>query len=74
MPYANVTPEGLREINYLGDQWDRYKGPYRPRHEPSKKQARRVIEIARLVHRAKDEEFKELRRPPGKTVKSERPK
>src|SRR4051812_33932459 len=53
-----MKPEGMREVNYLGDQWDRYKGPYRPRHEPSKKEARRVIEFARLVHRASDEEFK----------------
>ena len=28
----------------------------------------------RIEHLAKDEEFKKLRRPPGKTVKSERPK
>jgi spore coat protein CotH len=53
-----MKPERLRGLEYLGDDWDRYKGTYRPKHEPSKKEAKRFIEFLRLVSKADDAEFK----------------
>jgi spore coat protein CotH len=53
-----MKPEGVRGVQYLGEDWDRYKGPYRPKHEPAKKEARRLIAFARLVNRADDAEFR----------------
>src|SRR5207248_1419776 len=50
--------EGVRGFEYFGEEWDRYKDRYKPKHEPSKKEAQRVIDFARLVHRADDETFK----------------
>src|SRR5207247_11426189 len=38
-----MKPEGVRGLEYLGDEWAPYKGRYRPKHEPSKKEAQRVI-------------------------------
>ena len=37
-----MKPEGLRGFEYLGEDWERYKAQYRPKHEPSKKEARRI--------------------------------
>jgi spore coat protein H len=53
-----MKPERVRGVDYLGEDWDRYKDRYRPKHEPSKKEARRVIDFARLVHKAGDEQFR----------------
>src|SRR5262249_49369944 len=53
-----MKPERLRGIEYLGEDWDRYKAQYQPKHEASKKEARRVIEFARLVSRADEEQFR----------------
>ena len=53
-----MKPEGVRGIEYLGDDWERYKSRYHPKHEPSKKEAQRLIDFARLIHRADDAQFK----------------
>jgi spore coat protein CotH len=53
-----MKPERVRGIEYLGEEWDRYKAQYNPKHEPSKKEAQRVIDFAKLVHRADDEQFR----------------
>lgn len=52
-----MKPEWLRGIDYLGDNWEAYKGRYRPKHEPKKEEAQRVIAFARLINKASDEEF-----------------
>jgi spore coat protein CotH/Ca2+-binding EF-hand superfamily protein len=52
-----MKPEGVRGIDYLGDDWVAYKGRYRPKHEPSEAEARRVIDFARLVNNADDVQF-----------------
>jgi putative membrane-bound dehydrogenase-like protein len=52
-----MKPFQVRSVDYLGDDWARYKDRYRPLAEPTREQARRVIEFARLVHQAKDDEF-----------------
>jgi spore coat protein CotH len=53
-----MKPFQVRSMDHLGDDWERYKGQYRPQSEPTKEQAKRVIEFARLVNRAGDDEFK----------------
>ena len=52
-----MKPEGLRDIQYLGEDWKRYESHYRPKHDPTEKEKRRVIDFAKLVDRAGDEEF-----------------
>ncbi len=50
-----MKPERLRDFAYLGEDWERYTGQYQPKNFPSKKQARRVIEFARLLDKGRDE-------------------
>jgi putative membrane-bound dehydrogenase-like protein len=52
-----MKPFQVRSVEHFGDDWERYKGLYRPQSEPTKKQAERVIAFARLVNRAGDDEF-----------------
>ena len=53
-----VRPQGLRGLDYLGDDWARYRGPYRPLAEPTPDEARRFIAFVRLVQRGSDEQFR----------------
>jgi putative membrane-bound dehydrogenase-like protein len=53
-----VRPQGLRGLDFLGDDWARYRGPYRPLAEPTREQARRLIEFLRLVQQGNDERFR----------------
>ena len=47
-----LKPFQVRSVDYLGDDWDRYKGQYRPQCEATKEEAKRVIEFAKLVNQA----------------------
>ncbi len=53
-----MKPEGLREFDDRGDDWNRYKIQYAPKREPTKDEAKRVIAFARLVHKGDDATFK----------------
>jgi putative membrane-bound dehydrogenase-like protein len=53
-----MKPFRLRGIDHLGDDWERYKGQYQPQSEPTKEEAKRVIDFARLVNQAGDEQFR----------------
>ncbi len=53
-----LNPFGLRGIDHFGDDWEQYKGKYRPQSEPTKEQAKRVIDFANLVNKASDEQFR----------------
>ncbi|HEV3440410.1 MAG TPA: PVC-type heme-binding CxxCH protein, partial [Gemmata sp.] len=53
-----LKPFGIRGIDFLGDDWDRYKGQYRPQRDATKDEGKRVIEFAKLVNQANDDEFK----------------
>jgi hypothetical protein len=52
-----VKPEGMRALAYLGEDWNRYAGIYRPKTSVDSKLARRMMELAKLVHRADDATF-----------------
>ncbi len=52
-----LKPEGLREFEDRGDNWDSYKKAYAPKREPTKSEAARLVAFAKLVHRADDATF-----------------
>ncbi len=52
-----LRPQGMQGLDFLGDDWEKYRGPYRPLAEPSADEARRLIDFLRLIHRADDERF-----------------
>jgi putative membrane-bound dehydrogenase-like protein len=53
-----LTPFRMRGIDFLGDNWDKYKGQYLPQREATKDEAKRVIDFAKLINQANDAEFK----------------
>lgn len=53
-----MKPEGLREFDDRGDDWNRYKQSYAPKREATKDETRRVIAFAKLVHKGDDATFK----------------
>ena len=53
-----VRPQGLRGLDFLGDDWGKYRGPYRPLAEPTAEEARRLIEFVKLVQQDADEQFR----------------
>ncbi len=53
-----LRPQGLRGLDFLGEDWDKYRGPYRPLTEPTADEARRLIEFVRLVQQGDDESFR----------------
>lgn len=52
-----LKPEGVREFEDRGEKWDDYKAIYKPKREPEKDEASRVIAFAKLVHKADDATF-----------------
>ena len=40
-----LSPRGLRGLDFLGDEWEKYKGPYRPLAEPSPDEAKRIDRV-----------------------------
>jgi len=53
-----LRPQGLRGLDFLGDDWEKYRGPYRPLAEPTPEEAKRLIEFVRLLQRGDDEQFR----------------
>ncbi len=53
-----MRPYKMRGIDYLGDEWDKYKGQFQPQREATKEEGQRVVDFAKLVNQATDEEFK----------------
>ena len=53
-----MRPFGVRGLDYLGDDWARYSSQYRPQRAATADEAKRVIEFARLVNQASDDEFR----------------
>jgi len=52
-----LKPERMRGLDYLGDDWDKYKANYNPKHEPTKEQAQRTIDFIKLVNLGDDAQF-----------------
>jgi spore coat protein H len=49
-----LKPAGMRGFAYLGETWDQYRGICSPRGEERPEFCQKVIEFARLIHRADD--------------------
>ena len=52
-----MKPKNLRDFEYLGDDWDRYKKSYLPKREATTEEAKRLVAFAKLVDKADDETF-----------------
>lgn len=53
-----MKPERMRGLDYLGDDWERYKTNYLPKHDATKEQGQRVIDFVKLINRGDDEQFR----------------
>jgi hypothetical protein len=53
-----LKPAGMRGFAYLGETWDQYRGICSPRGEERPEFCQKVIEFARLIHRADDATFR----------------
>lgn len=52
-----MKPEGVRGVEYLGEDWESYEGMYKPRREVSAGEARHLMDLAKLIEKAGDAEF-----------------
>jgi hypothetical protein len=52
-----MKPERVPGLNFLGDDWARYKDTYQPKREATKDESRRVIDFVRFVNQAPDAQF-----------------
>jgi putative membrane-bound dehydrogenase-like protein len=52
-----MRPFRVRGIDFLGNDWQPYQGQYRPQRPATDDEAKRVVEFARLVNQASDEQF-----------------
>ncbi|MBO0699335.1 MAG: CotH kinase family protein, partial [Zavarzinella sp.] len=53
-----MRPARMRGLDYLGDDWERYKGQYQPLGDATRDEGKRLVEFARLINQAGDDEFK----------------
>lgn len=53
-----LKPEGVREFEDKGANWDPYNQPYRPKREPNEKEIQRIVEFVRLVQKSSDDDFR----------------
>jgi spore coat protein H len=53
-----MKPEGVDNINYLGEDWKAYKQRYNPKREATPAEVKRLIAFAKLVSQADDKEFR----------------
>src|SRR5262249_4336927 len=53
-----LKPEGVRGLDYLGEDWKAYEQRYRPKTEAPKALQKRFIAFTRLVNRGSDEEVR----------------
>ncbi len=52
-----MKPERLRGIDYLGDDWSKYKPRYLPKRAPTPEEAERIVAFAKLISKADDATF-----------------
>jgi spore coat protein CotH len=54
-----MKPSTFGLFRYFGDDWDEYEIGFVPKTEPTEEQKKRVMEFARLIHKADFDEFEE---------------
>jgi spore coat protein CotH len=52
-----LKPERLGGLNYLGDDWERYKTTYQPKRDATPAEQKRVIDFTRFVNQSSDGDF-----------------
>lgn len=52
-----MKPERVRSLDYLGDNWEKYKTTYQPKREATKDEIARVIAFTKLVNLGSDADF-----------------
>jgi hypothetical protein len=53
-----MKPERMRGLDYLGEDWEKYKANYLPKHDATKEQGQRTIEFIKLINRGDDAQFR----------------
>jgi spore coat protein H len=53
-----MKPEGVRDIEDRGDDWDKYKKAFDPKRDATPEEGRRVVAFAKLVAKADDATFR----------------
>ena len=53
-----MKPERVGSLDYLGDDWERYKTTYQPKRDATTAEQKRVIDFTKLVNQAPDEQFR----------------
>jgi spore coat protein H len=53
-----MKPERVGGLNFLGDNWEAYKGTYQPKRDAKPAEQQRVIDFTRLVNAGNDEQFR----------------
>ena len=53
-----MKPEGVRDIEDKGDDWDKYKKAFDPKRDATPEEGRRVVAFAKLVAKADDAAFR----------------
>lgn len=52
-----MKPERIRGLDYLGEDWARYKDTYQPKRDATKDESKRVIDFTKLVNQGTDADF-----------------
>lgn len=52
-----MKPEGARDFEDRGEDWDRYKKAFAPKRDATKEEGARLVAFAKLVHKADDATF-----------------
>ena len=53
-----MKPERLQGLDFLGDDWERYKTTYNPKRDATPDEQKRVMAFTKLVNRADDAAFR----------------
>jgi spore coat protein H len=52
-----MKPERIRSLDYLGEDWARYKDTYQPKRDATDAESKRVIAFTKLVNQGTDAQF-----------------
>lgn len=52
-----MKPERIRGLDFLGEDWARYKDTYQPKRDATKEESARVIAFTKLVNQGTDADF-----------------
>ena len=53
-----MKPERLGGLNFLGDNWEAYKGTYQPKRDATPAEQQRVMDFTRFVNASSDGQFR----------------